>query len=353
MLLVLPIRSSNVTPLKQIVHALTGFYIFDACRMDDVTFYISESSGILPGYLYKSKPKIYKILSFLHTIFTLCVTFYPASQFAMIIGELEDPPTKIFYILVFVQYTLQSILCTTPVLYHNILYPNAYIKMKQNFKRIDLLLKKRALLSKQNKWIIFKFIIFHTCYFTINYVYTDGGWNRYSNIYNVLVLWPMYVWYIQIPIAWTILEAVRERLYILNKYINQIYPIKMEFIKVTNTKSITTFDNQYPCDIVELLEIYDKLTKIIKTFNKLFGMFSSLLAFIVIIEYVSNVFRIVTFEEDPDIETAIIDVFTMIMHTVSILLVRKHIVNVYLYIPINVLESMAFTGDKNSTSCGT
>lgn len=284
--------------------------------MDDIIFYIPEKFGMLPGDYYKRNPKVYKLFSICHFIFTLGVSIQPAYLIATIVYVEEDQPTKIFFTLIFFLLSLQSMICVTPVGYNNILYPEEYSQMKQHFRLIDVLLKKREIYV-DNKWKIFKFIIFHVYYLFMNTLYTRSAWDRYSNIYNVMVLWPMYVWYLQVPIAWTVLEAVRKRLKILNEYIAQIYPKEMGFIKVSTSKAIISFDNQYPFDIIELLDIYDKITKIIRTYNKMFGMFSSVLAFLVIIEYVSNVFRLVTFEDDPDIETAILDVFTMITHTVS------------------------------------
>lgn len=202
-----------------------------------------------------------------------------------------------------------------PVLYNNILYPDDYVKMKTYFQTIDAILKKRSI-HIENKWLPFRFLWFYASFFWVFGVATFAYWNRFSNIINVLFIFPCFFWFLEVAIAWEILESLRIHLKSFNKFISSALH-QNSFQNNSQLRDNTIYKIYFKSDIFDLIQLYNHIIKVVIIYNQLFGIFFGTLALLNLFEYVSSIYRFVSFTNDSDNASNYAENLNMISHTVS------------------------------------
>lgn len=281
--------------------------------MDQLFTRIPEKCGILPGYFYLTSPKVYKTISVVQFLCVVGISLYPCVIMIKGISNNEyHGALKNYTILSIFSEILAASLLTT-MLYANVLYPHDFIEIKTHFDKINTILKKQNIVLTEN-WELAKYLLFHIVIIVLNgisfYIYNGNGWT-----YTIISIWVLYIRQVEVAIAWRILEDIRLRL----KAINSLIRFKDD----SNFESLT-ISNKFQNNILNIIEAHNCITKIIKLFNKLFGIYIILITLWFILELLAIVYGVVADITDHDLEKQYVDIF----------LASTHVVRTYLFILI-------------------
>lgn len=295
--------------------------------MDNLILTVPEKFGILPGEFYLKKPKVFKFVSSLHALINFCIFLSPTVYFG--IQSLNNESLSNYWIMTSVVTLLVTFLTVIPVLYNCVLYPDDYIEMQNHFQKIKEIFKKRTIYVTTS-WRRTKFLVFHIIYFVCNIISISIFWGHMHPALTILMLWPTYIWYLEVAVAWQILEAVRNSLKHLNQLIDLMYRLnyfladansmlKQRDVWSSNARGREEDDES----ILDFIEIFERVTKIVNIFNKLFGIFNAMLVFGFLIEFVAVIYRIIAWT--ADMESVYMDLISAILHTVCFINISTYL----------------------------
>lgn len=177
-----------------------------------------------------------------------------------------------------VRLMVYASLSFSSVFYKNVLYPESYVELHYHFGVISDILKRRKIVLKQNQSKII-YAIVHTILLVYMIYSVDIYDSLYPTAFMIIINWPHFNYLSEGIVAWNMLENVREYFIILNN-------------AIINLQSCEMMKNQLK--INDLIEIHENLLKILKSYNKIFGISVVFRNLIFVVEVLFTSLKLVT-----------------------------------------------------------